>query len=139
MRFGLIDLLFAIACTSIGTIAAQYFTAELFDGNNALPAILGGIGLYAILIYPFYRALRLFPMILPRCPCCRSLQPAFQIVDGRYPRIVFRCTGCNGRFVIWHSGTAGNDETWETPVLALKWPYAFGIYRQLKKPERRSG
>ena len=136
MRFGLIDLLFAIACTSIGSIAAQYFTLGFFHGYRTLIAIAGGVGLYLILVYPFYRAMRLFPMVLPRCPCCGRLQPAFRIVDRRFPRIVFRCPTCDGQFVIWHNGEAGNEETWETPVLALQWPYAFGIYRRSKKPEQ---
>ncbi|QDT06545.1 hypothetical protein K227x_49550 [Rubripirellula lacrimiformis] len=136
MRFGLIDLLFAIACTSTGSISAQYFTSGLPHGNKALIGIAGGVGLYLILVYPFYRILRLFPMILPRCPCCRRFQPAFQIVDRRYPRIVFRCPTCDGQFVIWHNGKAGDDETWATPVLTLNWPYAFGIYRQSEKPEQ---
>ncbi len=52
-----------------------------------------------------------------------------------WPRITFRCGICDGEFVVWHDGTVGSDETWEVPVLVLKWPYLFGPYRKVEKPE----
>ena len=50
-----------------------------------------------------------------------------------WPRIRYRCDGCEGEFVVWHDGKVGSDETWETPVLVLKWPYVFGPYRKVEK------
>jgi len=89
--------------------------------------------MYLALIYPFYRGLKLFPMILPRCPCCGRFQYGFHILGGRWPQISFRCPMCDGEFVIWHNGKPSDQETWEKPVLALKGPYAFGIYKRAKK------
>jgi hypothetical protein len=136
MRFGLIDLLFAIACISAGPIVAQYFGSILPGSAQTAIGIITGLGIYFALICPVYRIFRLFPMILPQCPCCGSFQPGFHIVGGQYPRIVYRCPGCNGAFVIWHNGSAREEETWDKPVLALKWPYAFGRYCKLLKPEQ---
>jgi len=82
------------------------------------------------------RGFRLPPMILPRCPCCRSGRDnSFDIIGGPWPRITFRCWKCNGEFVIWFNGKRGDQETWEKPVLALKWPYAWGIYKRENIPE----
>jgi hypothetical protein len=36
-------------------------------------------------------------------------------------------TACSGELVIWRRGVPGRKEAWEKPVLAWKWPYAFGI------------
>jgi hypothetical protein len=91
--------------------------------------------MYFALIYPFYRGFKLFPMILPQCPCCGRFQEGFHILGGNWPRIIFRCPTCDGAFVIWHNGKPSDQETWEKPVLALKWPYAFGIYKRARKPE----
>ena len=91
--------------------------------------------MYLALMYPFYRALKLFPIITPRCPCCGSFQDGYHIVHDNWPRISFRCPTCDGEFVIWYNGKPSAQETWEQPVLVLKWPYAFGIYKRAKKPE----
>ena len=136
MRYGMIDLLFAVACLSAGMIIGSHFTSFLPKGFRTVVAISAGLGVYLTLIYPFYRGLRLFPMILPRCPCCRTFQPAFRILGGEYPCIRFECPGCNGEFIIWFNGQAGDQEDWERPVLVLKWPYALGRYCKATKPER---
>ena len=75
MRFGLIDLLFAIACIAIGMVLGQTVASGLPTVLRAFVGAVAGVGLYLVLIYPLYRGLRLLPMILPRCPCCRSFQP----------------------------------------------------------------
>lgn len=135
MRFGLIDLLFAIACVTAGMLIGGSIAPNVAKGIRPIVVYGSGLGIYFALVYPFYRLLRLFPMILPRCPCCGTLQPGYHILGVAYPRIRFRCPGCSGEFVIWLNGRPGVDETWETPVLALKWPYAWGRYRRLEKPD----
>ena len=135
MGFRLIDLLFAIACIAIGMVLGRSLASDLPPHFRSVAGLLGGVGVYLALIYPFYRALKLFPMILPRCPCCGKFQHGFHILGGPWPRISFRCPSCCGEFVIWHNGRPGNQETWEKPVLALKWPYALGRYRRIQKPE----
>ena len=135
MRFSLIDLLFAIASLVIGGVLGSLLISGLSTHHRPIAAAFGGICVYLALIYPFYRGLKLFPMVLPRCPCCGSFQRGFHFLAGGWPRIIFRCPSCNGEFVIWHNGKPGEQETWDKPVLALKWPYAFGIYKRMKKPE----
>jgi hypothetical protein len=135
MGFRLIDLLFAIASIAIGMVLGGSFTFALPTHFRSVAAPCSGLFVYLILIYPFYRGLKLFPMILPRCPCCGKLQNGFHIIGRHWPCITFRCPSCMGEFVIWHNGTPGKEETWKKPVLALKWPYAFGTYRRMRKPE----
>ena len=135
MRFGLIDLLFAIACITIGMVLGQTVAPGLPASVRPVAGPVAGVCIYLALVYPFYRGLRLFPMILPRCPCCRNFQRGFHILGGQYPRVTFRCPTCNGEFVIWHNGKPDDQENWEKPVLALKWPYALGRYRRIQTPE----
>lgn len=73
-------------------------------------------------------------MVLPRCPCCNQHQPGYHFF-GEWPRVTYRCPTCNGEFIIWHNGHPSGEETWDKPVLALKWPYALGRYKKMKKPE----
>jgi hypothetical protein len=134
MRIGLIDLLFAIGCVTIGKELGDLVASALPAMFQPITGLVAGVCLYLVCLCPLYRCLRRFPMILPRCPCCASFQRKFQIIDARCPRIIFRCPSCNGEFVIWHNGKPGNQETWEKPVLALKWPYALGRYRRMQKP-----
>lgn len=134
MRFGLIDLMFCSTCLAIGTVLSLRLAVDFPKSLRLIAAVLIAVGPYLILVYPFYRSLRLFPMILPRCPCCGEFQPGFHVLGGEWPRVRFRCPQCIGEFVIWHNGRPSAQETWETPVLALKWPYAFGIYRRMTKP-----
>ena len=135
MRFGLIDLLFAIACITVGTVLGQSIALGLPAHFRAVAGSLAGIGIYLTLVYPFYRGLKLFPLILPRCPCCGNSQDGFHVNGEHWPRISFQCPSCNGEFVVWHNGKPGTQETWEQPVLVLKWPYALGRYRMAQKPE----
>jgi hypothetical protein len=135
MRYGLIDLLFLIACMATGMALGPAIVPDLPTPVRALAGPVSVVCLYLLLVYPFYRGLRLLPMILPRCPCCQAFQSGFHILSGPYPRITLRCPTCNGEFVIWYNGRPGGQETWEKPVLALKWPYALGRYCRLQKPE----
>jgi hypothetical protein len=132
--FNLIDLLFVVACIAIGAPLGRFLASGLPEDFRSGAGLVGAVGTYLVLVYPFYRGLRRFPMVHPRCPCCRQFQPGFHILAAAWPRVVFQCPSCKGEFVIWHNGKPGDQETWETPVLALKWPYAFGIYRRMKKP-----
>lgn len=135
MRFGLMDLLFAAACIAVGYVAGFSLSSPLPQYLRVVAAALSGLGVYIAFVYPFYRGLKLFPLLLPRCACCSKFQDQLEILCGRWPRVRFRCPTCRGEFVIWLNGKPGNGETWETPVLALKWPYAFGRYQRLRKPE----
>ena len=135
MRLGLIDLLFAVACIAIGVMLGPAATG-LPAPIRPFAGPVAGIGIYLALVYPLYRGLRWLPIIIPRCPCCRTIPHGFDILGGSWPRVIFRCPLCNGEFVVWYNGTPDDQETWERPVLALKWPYAFGRYRRLQRPSR---
>ncbi len=132
MRFGLIDLLIAIFFTTVGTVVTQLL-GRIYPSyltRIVVPACV--VNLYLTVLAPIYRRFRLFPMILPRCPCCGNFQKGFHFTQG-WPRVVFRCPTCKGEFVIWHNGKPGDDETWDRPVMVLKWPYAFGRYKRVNK------
>ncbi len=148
MRFDLIDVLFMYACIIIGSIVGALLSSHLPGCPRKVAMVLGGPCLYLALVYPFYRGFRRYPMVLPRCPCCgkrpgmhrrggsgeeKQDRDGFWIC-GNWPRIIYRCAQCDGEFVVWPNGKPGDQETWEKPVLALKWPYAWGIYRRVKKP-----
>lgn len=119
MGYRLHDFLFFTMCLTIGAL---------------LRSVLVGVGIYLALVYPVYRALKLFPMVLPKCPCCGKLPPGFHVQRSSWPRVPFQCPACDGTFVVWHNGKVGAEETWETPVLTLGWPYALGRYRRIQKP-----
>jgi hypothetical protein len=131
MRFGLVDLLIAILLASIGALAARFLLPI-----HLLPvtAPCCAIGVYLAAVAPIYRRLELLPMILPRCPCCMKLQNSFTFIPDK-ERVICRCPTCDGEFVIWFSGQVGPSETWDRPVLALKWPYAWGRYKRIGKPD----
>lgn len=139
MRFNLIDLLFATVSIAIGAVLGESLARGASTHLRAMAMILGGVGVYLALVYPFYRGLKLFPMILPRCPCCGKLQDGFHILDPVWPRISLRCPTCHGEFIVWCNGHPSDQETWERPVLALTWPYAFGMYKRAKKEESGGG
>lgn len=136
MRFGLIDLLIVIFFTTVGTLAGHllghFFPAYLYLTLLTVPICT--IGLYLAVVAPIYRRFRLFPLILPRCPCCSKFQHGYHFTRG-WPRVAYRCPTCKGEFVIWHNGEPGDNETWERPVLALKWPYAWGWYKRMDEPK----
>lgn len=134
MRYGLIDFLFLTACITIGMVIGQAAAPGLPTQLRLFAGPVAAVVLYLVLVYPVYRGLRLFPMILPRCPCCRNFQHGFH-VSRSWPRAIFSCPSCNGEFVIWYNGAPGDSETWDRPVLVLKWPYAFGRYRRVERPE----
>jgi hypothetical protein len=153
MRFGLIDVLFTQACLGIGVGLACLLVLPLPGSVRGVGVLLGGpcIGLclYLALIYPFYTRLRLYPMVLPRCPCCGNWPGGHRrgtigeeqrdrdgfYVRGEWPRITFLCANCEGEFIVWQNGKPSDQEPWEKPVLALKWPYALGRYKRAKAPE----
>ena len=135
MRFNLIDVLFMDGCIIIGTIAGALLTSHRQGPLRLVAMGLGSVCVYVALVYPFYRGFRCYQMLLPRCPCCRRRDQKGFHICGNWPRIIFRCPLCDGEFVVWHNGKPGDEETWEKPVLALKWPYALGRYKRVKKPE----
>lgn len=137
MRFSLIDLLIVIFFTTVGTVAAQLLW-HLFPFCVTRIAVYAcAICIYLAVLAPIYRRFRLPPMILPRCPCCGKFQQGFHFVPG-WPRVLYLCPTCKGEFVIWHNGQAGDNETWDRPVLALKWPYAFGWYKRMNRPTTKA-
>jgi hypothetical protein len=135
--FNLIDLAFAIVCFGIGVVFGQSLASHSPAYLRLLAGSIGGLCVYVGLVYPFYRGLKLYPMVIPRCPCCGRFQDGFHVLGGDWPRVRFRCPTCNREFVIWFNGKPGDQETWEHPVLALKWPYALGIYKRAIKPGPR--
>jgi len=137
MRYSLIDMLILIFSIAIGAFLGHL--VEPFLPAEVRPAakVVGAVAVYLAVVYPIYRGFKFFPMILPRCPCCNKFQQGFHFTHA-WPRVTYRCPTCNGEFVIWHTGKPTADERWDKPVLALKWPYAFGRYKRLKKPEPAS-
>ena len=135
MRFNLIDLIFAIIAIAIGAAISTALLPPLSPILLTSAKIVGGVVVYLIAVYPVYRFCKLYPLILPRCPCCNQFQQGFHFMQG-WPRVTYRCPTCNGEFVIWHNGKPTEEETWDKPVLALKWPYAWGRYVRMKKPEQ---
>ena len=133
MRFGLIDLLIAIFFTTVGTVAAQLLGRIFPSYLTRIAVPVCAVCLYLAVLAPIYRRFRMFPMILPRCPCCGKFQNGFHFTQG-WPRVAYRCPACKGEFIIWHNGKPGDSETWDRPVLALKWPYAFGRYKRMNRP-----
>jgi len=133
--FRLIDLLFATACIGIGWLVGSRLACGLPEPLQLVAGWAAAGGVYFALVYPFYRGLRLRPMVLPRCPCCGEFQQLFQVLAVDDPRVRLRCPSCQGEFVVWLNGRPGAEETWETPVLALKWPYALGRYCKAQKPQ----
>jgi hypothetical protein len=134
-RFGLIDLFFAQACFGLGMVAGWLLSAHQPGYLRLVEGAVCGLFIYFALIYPFYRGLKLYPMYLPPCPCCGRCQEGFYFNESGWPRVSLKCPTCDDEFVIWHNGKPGDQETWEKPVLALKWPYAFGRYKRVQKPE----
>jgi hypothetical protein len=133
MRFGLIDLLIAIFFGSIGAVPAEllYHMFPSYLTAAAIPVC--AVCLYLAVAAPIYRKLRFKPLLLPSCPCCGKSQDGFHFIPG-WPRVPFRCPTCKGEFAIWLDGEVGDGETWETPVLVLKWPYVLGRYKKMNKP-----
>jgi hypothetical protein len=132
MRLALPDLLFAIASFGMGTGVCRLLGTESGSLHQICGGMFLGLIIYLVLIYPVYRGFKLFPMILPRCPCCGNFQQGFHVRGDDWPRISFRCPTCSGEFVVWHNGKPSPDESWDHPVLALKWPYALGRYKRMK-------
>lgn len=129
MRLTFIDLMIPVVLASISGIIAGIFP-------RYLPVIVFmWVPVYIAFAAFVYRKFGLPPMLLPRCACCGRRTEGFQVLLGNWPRITFRCPKCDGEFVVWHDGKVGSDETWEKPVLVLKWPYVFGPYRKMEKPK----
>jgi hypothetical protein len=135
MRYGLIDMLIIIASGILGTVLGMALSPFLPGFLHYVVIVLASMVIYFAAVYPIYRTFKLFPMILPRCPCCNQSQNAF-LFQHAWPRVIYHCPTCKGEFVVWHDGKPAAAETWDTPVLALKWPYAFGRYKRMQKPEQ---
>jgi hypothetical protein len=95
---------------------------------------IGGICVCLALVAPIYRHLHFLPMLFPRCPFCKK-RPNRLYYSCCWPRIRCGCSECHGEFVVWLDGQPTVEETWDTPVLALKWPYVYGRYKRVEKPE----
>jgi hypothetical protein len=137
MRFNLVDLLMAIFFTGLGAALATTVTPDWPDNVQKPLGVLAGICLYLAVVYPIYRTLGLLPMVFPRCPCCHKRADVYEL-GGRWPRILWHCTLCGGDFLVWHNGKPEEPEAEEKPVLALRWPYAFGRYVQASKNDETS-
>jgi hypothetical protein len=138
MRLGLIDVLIFVVLSGVGAGLAP-LPRHFFHWYPAGIAVLIGAVIPYIIIAPFlYRRFRFLPMLLPRCPCCGKRPDKYDLAPNVYPRIPMRCTNCNGVFVCWFNGKPTSEETWETPVLTLNWPYLFGRYKRTEKPEPRA-
>lgn len=142
MRLSLIDLLLLIAFAGFSSGLGLPLAHELSPHIPPLVTLavswLIGLLAYLGIACPLYRKCRWKPMLLPRCPCCNKRQDGFQFMPA-WPRVTYRCPTCNGEFVIWHNGAVTGDEAWDKPVLALKWPYVFGRYRRMRRPEQGGG
>ncbi len=140
MRFSLLDLLFAVICMTAGALIAEPHAIKLLPSSPKIAlsfAAICGICLYLALVYPVYRGLKLFPLWLPQCPHCGQRE-GYHTNCEHWPCVNFQCASCNREFAVWHNGKPGIHETWEKPVLALKWPYALGRYCKMRKPDSAS-
>lgn len=135
MGFDLIDVLFMWVSTWTGIVLGAFLSSPLPPRYRLVAMIAGALGMYLALMYPFYTRFGRLPMVHPRCPCCGHWGDGFH-VQGVWPRGIFRCPNCDGEFVVWLNGKRGAEETWERPVLVLKWPYAIGTYWRVRRPER---
>ncbi len=133
VRLTLIDLIIPVVWFSvISVIVAPSLLPDYpFVSKLVLVATVPG---YIALIPFVYRKFGLPPMLLPRCACCGQWGDGFHVLAD-WPRVTHRCFKCEGEFVVWLDGKVGSDETWEVPVLVLKWPYVFGPYRKVEKPK----
>ena len=134
MRWGLIDMLILVFSIAIGAFLGHFGEPFLPQALRPAATVVGAVAVYLAIVYPIYRGFKLLPMILPRCPCCKQFQQGFHFTQA-WPRITYRCPTGRGEFVIWHTGKPTAEETWDKPVLALKWPYALGTYKRLIKHE----
>jgi hypothetical protein len=91
MRFNLLDLFFESACLLIGTILGCQLPSYLPRYLRWVTPLVGAVGVYFALIYPFRRGLKLYPMVLPGCPYCKKLQDGFQTLGVDWPRVSLRC------------------------------------------------
>jgi hypothetical protein len=143
----LIDLLIGIALGSIGAVVtlvaaevilghvlAQMLPADGVKITEEIAAMVAGACCCLAFAAPVYRRLHFFPMLFPRCPLCKK-RPDHLHHSGEWPRLRCGCSECHGEFVIWLNGRPSDKETWDAPVLALKWPYVFGRYQRVEKPE----
>lgn len=139
MRLSLIDLLIFIGFAGASSAFGLRLAHDLSPRIPALVTLAAswflGLAAYLAVVCPLYRRCRWKPMLLPRCPCCKKGQEGFHFTPA-WPRVIYRCPTCNGEFVIWHNGAVTGDETWDKPVLALKWPYVYGRYKRMEKPEQ---
>jgi hypothetical protein len=132
--FDLKDGLIAGFFMAVGLLIVRQLLAGMFPPFLTETAgCVFGFLLYLAVAAPIYRTFRWRPMIHPRCQCCRNFQAGFYYT-GTWPRIVYKCPTCTGEFIIWFNGKVGNTETWDKPVLALKWPYVLGRYKKMNKP-----
>lgn len=141
MRFGCLDLVFAIGCVALGVFVGGKAMGTIPDLSPAARFFGGlccGLGLYLLLMDPVYRGLGWYPLLVPRCPCCRNFQTSYAYRCAVWPRVIFQCPQCAGEFVIWFRGRPDARETWQTPVLMLTWPYAFGWYKPVRKSQAGS-
>jgi hypothetical protein len=133
MRFTLIDLLIPILLFGIGSALLPIQLNKIFpESISFFVSILMLVCIYLIFLPIVYRGFKLFPMWLPRCPCCNKHRNGFHF-KGEWPRFIFKCPSCGGEFIVWTNSSPNSDETYEKPVLSLKWPYAFGRYIRVLK------
>jgi len=136
--FNLIDLLIVILFIAVGHVAASPLTRFLPSLLVEITGYAGGILFFLLAAAPIYRTFRLMPMGRPRCPCCNDFQTGFYVSRG-WPRMLLGCPSCKGEFVVWLNGKVGDSETWDQPVLVLKWPYVVGRYKRMHKPMTADG
>ncbi|MCA9238445.1 MAG: hypothetical protein KDA44_23390 [Planctomycetales bacterium] len=132
MRFGLPDLLIAVAATLPGFLAGAWGAARI-AGEPSRPLQLVcscGLGLvgYLVLTSPLYRWLKWRPLLFPRCPQCRHKdrcyyapreQPAWPV--GQIP-----CANCGKEIELWYDQPGEATDTSDAVRFQLLWPRSFG-------------
>jgi LSD1 subclass zinc finger protein len=137
MRFTLIDLLIAIACVAAGFLAGSL--PAHWAGHPHLRPLFGiplGVLAYLTLTPPVYRRFRLRPLLVPRCPHCRTLPERYGVVASEWPREVVFCSSCRGLCELqYRPGAARLAPDPAVPRLVLGWPQSVGVSRVVPPPQ----
>lgn len=145
MRFTLVDVAIAVACSALGRWGASRVLdfgrgiGPIRELRRAHPAV--GVGLFLLLMAALgiaafvvlgsllYRALGLLPLRLPACPHCGRLPHGYRVQGGDRDRARFVCGLCERATDIWWRRPDPATLDRSLPNLVLCWPESVGRWR----------